>query len=389
MRRFALIGTFALLVAAVLGLWQYRFERAIEFPVWHLADLRSESADGPGIEWSGTAEEARLRLRVCEANPQPVTRLDIPGISPVDFIHVRYRLSATQLRPGSATWEDGRAIIEWRFQNRTDIEHDPFASVRFTQSPEVAEAVLGPERPPAIPALRLEHLGVTGAMELEMFEATVLRERRLWKIGSWIVMAAWIGWFMIWIGPVGANSRHLRPFLAASICLGLGLYFVVPGPWKIIKPLMWPFQFGPETTQSGTGATLPPTPPARVSPTAPPLASLGEIPPQGDLTLRIKLYAANARPLLHALLLFAPTLALSCLIGRRRAVPLMLLFALMIEGAQVAFGYGFDRVDVFDLICNATGIALGLLAHHWLLRSAPPALVRHFIQEPVGRFPMA
>ncbi|MEX1049460.1 MAG: hypothetical protein WED15_08030 [Akkermansiaceae bacterium] len=380
MRRLVLTGSFIFLVAAVLGLWQYRFERATGFPLWQLSDLRSQSVPSPGVEWTGTVDNPGLRLRVGKADPRSVTCFEFPAISPIDFIHLRYRLAATHLLPGTEAWEDGRAIIEWRFQDRADIEHDPFASVRFSQSSGVTEAVLRPERPPAIPSLRLEHLGVAGEMDLEMCEVTVLRERPAWKIGRWIVSAAWIVWLMLWIGPTGAKSRYLRPLLAASICLGLGLYFVVPGPWKIIKPLLWPFQFGQEITQLAPATTPPPAPPVEVdSPPAPPLASVGEIAPKGDLSLRIKLYAAKARPLLHALLLFAPTLVISCLVGRRRAVLLMILFALAIESAQVAFGYGFDRVDMFDLAWKATGIALGVLAYHRLLRFAPPAITRYFV----------
>lgn len=380
MRRLVLTGSFIFLVAAVLGLWQFRFERAPGLPLWQLSDLRSQSVPSPGIEWTGTADAPGLRLRVCQENPRSVTRLEFPAIPPVDFIHLRYRLAATHLQPGNATWEDGRAIIEWRFPDRAHIEHDPFASVRFSQSSGVTEALLGPERQPAIPSLRLEHLGVAGEMDLEMCEVTVLRERPVWKSGRWIVSAAWIVWLMAWIGPVGGKPRHLRPFLAACICLGLGLYFVVPGPWKIIKPLMWPFQFGQEITQVSPPIAPPPPPPQELLPSlALPLASIGEISAKGDLSLRIKLHIAKARPLLHFLLLFAPTVALSCLIGRRRVVPLMVVFALAVESAQVAFGYGFDWVDVFDLICNAAGIALGVLAYHRLLRCAPPAIKRYFV----------
>jgi glycopeptide antibiotics resistance protein len=37
--------------------------------------------------------------------------------------------------------------------------------------------------------------------------------------------------------------------------------------------------------------------------------------------------------------------------------------ALAIEGGQVAFGYGFDWIDIFDLAFDAAGIVLGIRAY--------------------------
>ena len=76
----------------------------------------------------------------------------------------------------------------------------------------------------------------------------------------------------------------------------------------------------------------------------------------------MKLGIARARPLLHSLLLFAPALALALLAGRKPAVFLAIPLALAIELAQVAFGYGFDWIDVLDLACDAIGIALAMWA---------------------------
>ncbi len=101
------------------------------------------------------------------------------------------------------------------------------------------------------------------------------------------------------------------------------------------------------------------------------LESVGKIPDQGDFTLRLKHYAANARPLLHVLLLFAPALAMACLVGRKPARSLAIMFALAIEAAQLAFGFGFDWVDVFDLASDAGGIGLALMAHSYLHQKFP------------------
>jgi hypothetical protein len=161
----------------------------------------------------------------------------------------------------------------------------------------------------------------------------------------------------------------LRPLLAASIWLTMAIYFVVPGPWKVLHPFGATFQIGPEIGNSAFTSPQFEAPPPSLSAAAGSaldLKSVGKIAENGDLTLRIKRYLAPLRPLLHSLLLFAPTLVLACLIGIRRAAFLMVILALGIEAAQIAFGYGFDVVDVFDLLADGIGIVLGLPAYRWL-----------------------
>jgi hypothetical protein len=102
------------------------------------------------------------------------------------------------------------------------------------------------------------------------------------------------------------------------------------------------------------------TPPPPLVITSGSVPALGKIPVQGGLALRIKYFLAQARPLLHVLLLFAPSLAIACLVGRRPAFFIGVTLALAIELAQVAFGYGFDWVDVVDLANDAIGIALAI-----------------------------
>lgn len=101
------------------------------------------------------------------------------------------------------------------------------------------------------------------------------------------------------------------------------------------------------------------------------LKAVGKIPDKGDFTLRLKLQAEKARSILHVILLFAPTLVSACLVGRKATVSLAIIVALCIEAAQFSFGFGFDRVDVFDLVWDATGIVIALAAHRYLKRKFP------------------
>lgn len=371
MRRLILPLAFLILVVAIGFLWQHRFERSPGFATLKLADLRPVMRASPGVEWLGPLTGPRLRLRVDPGHPRAVVaRLDLPGIQAIDLLHLRFQIAATNLTPGKQDWQDGRCILEWHSPSG-DVawENNSLTSARHTVLGDIAEWVARPDHSPAIPVMRVENLGIGGDFELVVFEATVVRETRLWKIGRWIVMAAWLAWAVAWIGT---GAGFIRSILAATTWLVMGLWFVVPGPWKLIHSIGSPFPIGAETTSHRQPVVDPRIVSSDpLSSSAAPLESVGEIPDQGDFTLRLKHYAANARPLLHILLLWGPTLWIACLVGRKPALSLALLLALAIEAAQVAFGYGFDWVDIFDLACDAAGIALALLVHWHLKRLAP------------------
>ncbi len=368
MRRFTLPGTFLILWAALYFLWQYRFERSPEFPTITLsALLMGTTALPPGVEHLGMESQPILRLRVDKEHPRVVMRFDLPAMKPVDLLYLRFQANSKKLTPGKETWEDGRGLIEWHSPAAgPGWENDPVCSARFDQKGEIRESVSRPLHAPAIPALRLENLGTSGDFEISIFEATVVRERLLWKIGRWILMAGWLAW-MIASTRFPGRGGFIRSLASALIWLVMGIYFVVPGPWKSIHSLGSQFQIGPEisVTHAEQAATPVGPDPSNI-PVPSALETVGKIPDMGDFTLRLKHYAANARPLLHMMMLFGPTLLAACLIGKHPTMSLAIIFALATEAAEFAFGYGFDRVDCFDLICDAAGIALALAAYPYL-----------------------
>ena len=372
MRRLTLPGTFLLLLAALYVLWQYRFERSPEFRTCDLADLRAASQLPSKGDWTGSESGPRLRLQAGPSRKGVVARLILPIDRPVDFLQLRFRASAFSLVPGREFWEDGRCLIEWHSPGEgLKWENDPFCSAQYDQTGEITEIVMRPEKPPATPVLRVENLGVSGDYELSVFEATVLRERLVWKIGRWFLLAGSLAWAIAWI-QASAKPDFFRSLLAASTWLLMVVYFVIPGPWNDVRSIVMPFQTGDEIKAS-QGApesgdvkgiqrrNFPPVDPETIE-------SVGKVPLKGDLALRLKLYAQKARPLLHILLLFAPTFIIACLVGRKPATSLCIILALAIEAAQLAFGFGFDWVDVFDLASDVIGILLALVAHHRLKR---------------------
>lgn len=366
---------FSVLVGVLLLIWQYRFERLSTSPTFRLADLKHHSALPPGVQWVEADGNPRLTLDAKPAPGETVVRFELPFTEPIDFLHLKVGLSAIKLIPGNQWWQDGRGMIEWQPSDHgRALENDGFGSVRYDQSGGITEFVMRPDHPPAIPAMRLENLGNSGELQLLFFEATVLRERWIWKIGRWLLMVGWIAWVFVWIQHFG-NRRTTRALLASIVWFLIGIYFVLPGPWKIQRPFGRSFELGAPAKYSQI--TIPSE---RSESTADQRLtvenmhtskSVGEIPTKGDFALRLKQRAAHLRPLLHGLLLFGPTLLTACLVGRKPAQSLAMLIAIAIEAAQYAFGYGFDLKDILDLACNAVGIVLALAVHAYFKRRFP------------------
>lgn len=270
-------------------------------------------------------------------------------------------MKSDDLALGKDYWDDGRLIIDWHPAGGGAVEHDPVHSVRWENPGAMMEFVMRPMIGPAVPVLRLEHRGRAGELELVHFEVTVLRETWWWKIGKWFALAGWLAWACALVFSFGIKHR-CRGILAAVVWLTMSLFLVVPGPWKIIRPMGSEFLIGSEVTgthfvdsASTTRIAEPPQSPGDDP------ASVGKIPIQGDLSLRIKSYLSNLRQFLHLVLLVAPACVIALLVGWRVSLALSVIFSLSVEGAQAVFGYGFDWIDVADLACDGFGIGVGLL----------------------------
>lgn len=387
MRRLVFPCTCIALLAATFFLWQYRFERDSEHPTLRLADLKTTSSLVPEASWVETKAGPALLLRASETSAAVVQRIALPELAAAHWLHLRFQIQARQLRLGKFPWSDGRLILEWHTSGKS-WEFDPVSSVRDEQDSGIIDVIARPDNGSASPALRTENLARAGEFQLCLFEASVVRERTLWRVGRWGLFLGWSLWFLSAAGFAARRSR-LRSALAAAIWIAMAILFVFPGPWKTLHPLNSAFQIGPELRQSqpspapAAPAALPPTQPgpltsAPLASSPPPLPkiepppSAGRVPTQGSLILRIKNQMSQLNPLLcsvlrsciHIFLLFAPTLASALLVGRKRAIFLACLIAIAIEAAQFLFGYGLDGFDLLDLLFDACGILLAL----WVYR---------------------
>jgi hypothetical protein len=374
MRAAILACSFAVLIGLIYLLWQHRFESVSGFCTSSLSDLREGAPDvaSGGISWRGSTDKPVLRLEVDAANQKLVHRIGIPACGVVNFLHLRLRLRADALLPGKQVWEDGRLMIEWHRPGGDGPKIEAIVSARGDEIKEdnfVVEAAKGG----AVPILRLEHLGRSGAFELQELELREVRESVWWRYGRWLLAAAWLAWACALVRSIQKISLP-RALGASAVFVTMGALAVVPGPWRIQRPFGDAFVIK-EIPQSANARVQPqvqaeaarqidPSKSATKPSTAPafagPQQALGKIPEQGGLLLKAKFYLAPLRPLLHALLIMMPTLAMAWLAGWRPALVLAVMLSIAIELGQIAFGYGFDRVDVADLLYDALGIAAAM-----------------------------
>jgi hypothetical protein len=378
-RPILLIGTFLVLAAALGVLWTQRFEQVPGTPVRTLADLRAGAPVMPGVEWLGSVDRPTLRLTVMPQQPGVAMRLVIPGAGAAEMLHFRYRVSARSLIPGSEKWQTGRILVEWHCADgsgRTSL--NTVAGAMGDEQKGWDSLVASPAQGPAWPALRVEHLGLSGELELADMEITEVRERPLWRYGRVPLVLAWFAWFFGWIRS-WPRVTPPRALAAASVWLFVCIQLAIPGPWEIQKPMIAGFNLGAVPRSEATNTAEAPPSVATGKPMAlaasGAVTASGKIPPGGGLLLQAKNLFARIRPVLHVLMLALPALASAWLVGSRPTVFPAVFAALAIEGAQTLFGYGFDWIDVTDLLCNAAGIALGL----WLAE-------RKFLLRLVGRF---
>ncbi len=365
MRRFLLAIAFFALSGGLWLLWQARYERVPGFPVLTLENVRNNAQPVPGMEWSGAGDDTKVRLTLAAGGAPLAAGFSLPFARPVEQLHVKCHMIAHNLVRGEQLWEDGRVMIEWRSADGSKrLAMDPVVSERGFNQVDLEGVVIGSNDEPGFPVLRFEHLGRSGSFEVHGLEVIVVRESVLWTAGSWILAALWGAWMFLLIRSWPGISRW-RSVAASLIGLVIATQVVIPGPWKVTRPMVTGFWLGDGTALDAPVSAEAPKSPAWVSG---PVAPEGKLPDQGSFILKVKLALAVVRPLLHMLLLLGPALLMFCLVGRRPGLLLMVMLALGVELAQFLFGYGFDAIDLWDLTHDAIGIGAAVAAHFLLGR---------------------
>lgn len=365
-RHALLLGPILVLLVATFVLWTFRFERVDGLPVWRLEDMRSGLTSNARVEWISKEGDLRLRLSTTAGDAPLALRLAMPGIRSLDALHLRFRLSSDGLKQGNQRWDDGRFMLEWHpASEESELKIDAVGSTRDDSRGKLESFVIEAPEGSWTPLLQVAHHGKSGSLELSDVEITAVKERSCWVVGRWLLAMAWL--LCVAAGVRGWSGVSWgRALVAGAIWVMMGINFVIPGPWKVQRAMGGGFDLRtelhePAVKASSDGSAL------RRDPASGFVETVGELPVQGSLPLRIKHAISQARPLLHMLLFTVPTLAFMLLAGRGAALVLGILLALAIELAQVVFGYGFGWGDVGDLASDAGGILLALFLGRWIL----------------------
>ena len=155
-----------LLVAGTWLAWQHRFEIDPAHPHLTLRDLGRDLALESGVSWETDASGApELVLDVGTASRPVVQVLSLPLSKPVRFLMFDFAVQAQGLKAGEKTWSDGRLMIEWHSADGS-MEPQYLVSARGNDPAGTPCVVVRPAHGPAVPVLRVEHLGSSGSFHL-------------------------------------------------------------------------------------------------------------------------------------------------------------------------------------------------------------------------------
>lgn len=309
-----------------------------------------------------------------------VALFDLPPQPPPEFLHVRIRALSKNLIPDAGSWQNGRTIIEWHdIQGAEPVVYQPIQFAVFDSMDEPRPFVVKSPHHGAVPRLRIEHLGRDGTYEVEKLVLQPVKESGLWKFGAPLLVSCWLAW-VVALCRKNKKPALWRGFLTGMVFVAMGLTLVVPGPWKVFRPLGFEFKLNENANGlPGKAKTL--TEEAiKLNHTTHAPEPLGKMDVQGGLLIKIKFYLSMIRPLLHGALFLVPAIMLAWLVGKKSSIMLLMMITFGIETSQVMFGYGFDPLDVMDIVFDLAGISAGIWIYSRFSAGIHRRLPGHFPQ---------
>lgn len=347
---FGLVALWVVFAVSVVAAWSHRFvpeAGAVRADLDGLVLLGDPPA---GLTWNdGVLRMTATREERCSAS------FHIPGVDRAEFLHVRHHAAAEGIVVGEDPWDDGRLFIQWRTKDEV-VGISRIHSARSTEDGGTRTMVIRSPGRDAVPVMVVENLGHAGTYEVRRLEWVAARERPLWKFGKWGFATACLVLLAATIAGTKKPARW-RGWVAAGVWLWVAANYAFPGPWDVAYPFAVPFAFGEVAVMEPGSAA-----PGRVDATGV-SAQMESLPPPRDIGLRLKLWLPWLRPLLHWVMLFAPALAMAWFVGAKRVFWLGWGLSLLIEAAQVLYGFGFGWDDVGDLIVNGVAISAAVWAH--------------------------
>ncbi len=390
------LAAFLALSALTWVVWQWRFVAAKGAPALMLDQLPREVVRVDSGHQAGT--ESGLLLRA--GTPPPMVEYRWREMPRAKYAHIRIEVSCKGVMVGKMPWDDARIQLLWfDADGKLAPSYLPLWSNRGDQPREAHDMIVPFSRTGTLPTIVIQNLGVSGDMVLHSLQVqpAVPRPGASWAIV--FLVSGWLGWvawgLRRWIA--GDNPSRARILMAAALWVGFAWATCVPGPWIPWRPIKRPYPIhavetdkksasepiarpatlpldqapavappmataSPETAAAPPAVpAAPPSPPDTGNP-ARPLPEDGKEPERmggGSARWVLNNLAAFKRPV-HLIVFSLLSAALAMLTGSRRAIWPALMLGALSEFSQWAFGFGFDLVDVLDLMLDAVAVLAGV-----------------------------
>jgi hypothetical protein len=364
--------------------WNCRFEQVPAATPVILAsqDGRFQTLRGDDrVRW--LREPPRLQIDAREPNQYPTVEID-PGEMPgASHFWIRMTASGQELEAGDRPWKRARMVVNYRDDRGELLPKTPgvFVGVGTFSSQTICK-VLKIDPSEGRLYFTIQNLALDGTFTIEELEIRAVRNRSWFPMVGVSLGFGWFLWILSvirrWLGTVAGTRSH---FVAATAFFAAGSFLVFPGPWHPLVPLgpLFVLPPAPLTVPDAAAAPTPlPSPAPRIgepSTTIKPSASLQprwqvpvHSPPGTSVIERIFQFKEHFRPLLHLAAFAALTFIFSALLDPGKGWLPVSALGLASEAMQVAFGFGFDWLDVLDLSLDAAGIAFGLWLHQRWIR---------------------
>lgn len=394
------------------GLWQTSFVAAKDVPALDLVYTPPEvkrtpigviGNEGETVVMEAAKEVPRLELRWQQQ-------------APTRYAHVTLEVSCENVVMGPNPWQAARIILLWFDGHGKMVEgHLPLWSGYGDETRRTKDVMVPLLREGTLPCLIVENRAASGIFKIHSvsIQPAELRPGFAWMLGgvllSWVVL---IG-FAVRRWVVKESVALPRIALTAALWVGFAWVSSFPGPWIPWHPLGKPFEVKhlsgveiskpkpepvapvpapvvPAPAAAAPAAQAPPVvaeaPPVVATPSvaeakppapktdvavtqAPP--SVDPVPPErlGGGPVRWFLnHMPGLKRLMHLIAFAGLAAMMAFLTGSGRAAWPAFSLGILSEFFQWAFGFGFDRGDVLDLIFDAVAILAGLVMWKWMRR---------------------
>jgi len=364
--------------------WQYRFidssggERLTPGPNGREAFQAVRAPDL--IDWADGGQS--VRIRAAPSGAAPTVERQLRELPRAEHIWTRIRASGDRLVPGGEDWQIARVMLLWR--NETGglaSRQDRLCGLKWPRERSTFESVVRLRTDLGTPVIAFQNLAQEGDFTIHSLEIIPVDQRWWFPYAATLLALGWCVLTAITFRRClvpGVNHWRIAP--AAGAWVALAAFFLFPGPYYPWRPMLNGFELGEgsgghrEMANEAPGSMVPGRVAGRQeAPTSLRFAETGmpdylpgevllEPDRKKDPVSVLFRWKKHIRALMHIGAFAAMVIGFSLLLGPARAwIPVALLGAGS-ELMQWLRGFGFDWLDIYDLLINGIGIAAGVIA---------------------------